>query len=58
MSGGSKHEQAGVAQPTLPPLVVGTFKLFFVLGYGDEEFFPAKELHKEQNKGHSMILPG
>lgn len=27
MSGGSKHEQAGVAWLTLPPLVVGTFKL-------------------------------
>lgn len=58
MSGGSKHEQAGVAWWTLPPLVVGTFKLFFILGYGDEEFFTAKEIQKEQKKGHLVSLPG
>lgn len=44
MSGGPKHEQAGVAWLTLPPLVVGTFKLqLFVLGYGDKEFFTEKK---------------
>lgn len=59
MSGGSKHEQAGVAWWTLPPLVVETFKLFLkILSYGDEEFFTAKEIHKEQKKGHSVSLPG
>lgn len=28
MSGGSKHQQAEVARLTLPPLVLGTFKLW------------------------------
>lgn len=52
MSGGSKHEQAGVAWLTLPSLVVGTFKLLpFILGYDDEEeFLTGKEIQKKQKK--------
>lgn len=34
---------------------MGTFKLFFILGYGDEEFFTAKEIQRNKKRSFSEL---